>query len=37
MELLEAITKVVLSSDEVAVHVLIVEDEFNGDKQAENF
>jgi len=37
MELLEAITKVVQPGDEVAVHVLTVEDEFNGDKQGENF
>jgi ATP-dependent Lon protease len=37
MELLEAIIKVVLPGDEVALHVLTVEDEFNGDKQGENF
>ena len=37
MELLEAVTKVVQPGDEVAVHVLTVEDEFNGDKQGENF
>ena len=37
MELLESITKVVQPGDEVAVHVLTVEDEFNGDKQGENF
>jgi ATP-dependent Lon protease len=37
MELLETITKVVLPGDEVALHVLTVEDEFNGDKQGENF
>jgi ATP-dependent Lon protease len=37
MELLETITKVVLPGDEVALHLLTVEDEFNGDKQGENF
>ena len=37
MELLETITKVAKPEDEVSVHVLTVEDEFNGDKQSENF
>ena len=37
MELLETISKVAKPEDEVAIHVLTVEDEFNGDKQTENF
>jgi ATP-dependent Lon protease len=37
MELLETVSKVARPEDEVAVHVLTVEDEFNGDKQSENF
>lgn len=37
MELLETISKVSGPEEEVAVHVVTVEDEFNGDKQTENF
>jgi len=37
MELLETISKNSSPESEVAVHVLTAEDEFNGDKQAENF
>jgi ATP-dependent Lon protease len=37
MELLETISKTSTPENEVAVHVLTVEDEFNGDKQGENF
>ena len=37
MELLEAISKHCGAEDEVAVHVVTVEDEFNGDRQTENF
>lgn len=37
MELLETVSKIARPEDEVAVHVLTVEDEFNGDKQSENF
>jgi len=37
MELLETISKHVGSEDEVSVHVVTVEDEFNGDRQTENF
>lgn len=37
MDLLETISKQVGSEDEVAVHVVTVEDEFNGDRQTENF
>lgn len=37
MDLLETISKQAGSEDEVAVHVVTVEDEFNGDRQSENF
>src|SRR5690606_23939572 len=37
MELLETISKHAGLEEEVSVHVLTVEDEFNGDRQAENF
>ena len=37
MELLETVSKNSSPESEVAVHVLTVEDEFNGDKQGENF
>ncbi|WP_370262312.1 BREX system Lon protease-like protein BrxL [Limnobacter sp.] len=37
MELLETISKVSGPEDEVAVHVVTVEDEFGGDRQSENF
>jgi ATP-dependent Lon protease len=37
MDLLETISKQAGSEDEVAVHVVTVEDEFNGDRQTENF
>lgn len=37
MELLETVSKVSGPEEEVAVHVVTVEDEFNGDKQTENF
>lgn len=37
MDLLETISKQGDSEDEVAVHVVTVEDEFNGDRQTENF
>ena len=37
MELLETISKVSGPEEEVAVHVVTVEDEFNGDRQTENF
>lgn len=37
MELLETISKVSGPEDEVAVHVVTVEDEFSGERQTENF
>lgn len=37
MELLETVSKVSGAEEEVAVHVVTVEDEFNGDRQTENF
>jgi ATP-dependent Lon protease len=37
MELLETVSKSSRQEDEVAVHVVTVEDEFNGDRQTENF
>lgn len=37
MELLETVSKNAGPEEEVAVHVLTVEDEFNGDRQTENF
>ena len=37
MELLETISKQAGAEDEVAVHVVTVEDEFNCDRQTENF
>jgi ATP-dependent Lon protease len=37
MELLETISKNSSPDREVAVHVLTAENEFNGDKQSENF
>lgn len=37
MELLETVSKHCGAEDEVAVHVVTVEDEFNGDRQTENF
>lgn len=37
MELLETISKRAGSEDEVAVHVITAEDEFNTDRQTENF
>jgi ATP-dependent Lon protease len=37
MELLETISKNNSQESEVAVHVLTAEDEFNGDKQSDNF
>jgi ATP-dependent Lon protease len=37
MELLETVSKSSKQEDEVAVHVVTVEDEFNGDRQTENF
>lgn len=37
MDLLETISKQVGSEDEVEVHVVTVEDEFNANRQAENF
>ena len=37
MDLLETISKQAGSEDEVVVHVVTVEDEFNGDRQTENF
>jgi len=36
MELMETISKFKGSDDEVSVHVVTVEDEFNGEKQSEN-
>lgn len=36
MELMETISKLHGPEDEVAVHVVTVEDEFNGDRQTEN-
>lgn len=37
MDLIESISKVKSPEEEVAVHVVTVEDEFAGDRQAENF
>jgi ATP-dependent Lon protease len=37
MELLETISRNSKPEDEVAVHVVTVEDEFSGDRQTENF
>ena len=37
MELLETISRIARPDDEVAVHVVTVEDEFNGERQTENF
>lgn len=37
MELLETVSKYSRLEDEVAVHVVTVEDELNGDRQTENF
>lgn len=37
MELLETVSKVSGPEEEVAVHVVTVEDEFHGDRQTENF
>ena len=37
MELLETVSKVSGPEEEMAVHVVTVEDEFNGDRQTENF
>lgn len=37
MELLETVSKSSRQEDEVAVHIVTVEDEFNGDRQTENF
>lgn len=37
MELLETISRFARPDDEVAVHVVTVEDEFNGERQTENF
>lgn len=37
MELLETVSKSLRQEEEVAVHVVTVEDEFNGDRQTENF
>lgn len=37
MELLETVSKLSRLEDEVAVHVVTVEDEFNSDRQTENF
>lgn len=37
MDLLETISKQAGSEDEVAVHVVTAEDEFNGNRQTENF
>ena len=37
MELLETISRFARPEDEVAVHVVTVEDEFNGERQTENF
>lgn len=37
MELLETVSKYSRPEDEMAVHVVTVEDEFNGDRQTENF
>jgi len=37
MELLETVSKYSVPEDEVAVHVLTVEDEFNGERQTANF
>ncbi len=37
MELLETISRFARPEDEVAVHVVTVEDEFNGERQIENF
>lgn len=37
MDLLETISKQAGSEDEMVVHVVTVEDEFNGDRQTENF
>lgn len=37
MELLETVSKHCGAEDEVAVHIVTVEDEFNGDRQTENF
>lgn len=37
MELLETISKISGPEDEVAVHVVTVEDEFSGERQTENF
>jgi ATP-dependent Lon protease len=36
MELMEMISKVQGADEEIAVHAVTVEDEFNGDKQTEN-
>lgn len=36
MELMETISKLNGAEDEIAVHVVTVEDEFNGDRQTEN-
>ncbi|HFH3443549.1 BREX system Lon protease-like protein BrxL [Pseudomonas aeruginosa] len=36
MELMETISKQLVSGEEVAVHVVTVEDEFNGDRQTES-
>ncbi|HRQ56433.1 MAG TPA: MIT C-terminal domain-containing protein, partial [Azoarcus taiwanensis] len=37
MELLETVSKQCSAEDEVAVHVVTVEDELNGERQTENF
>jgi ATP-dependent Lon protease len=37
MDLLETISKQIGQENEVAVHVITAEDEFNGDRQTENF
>lgn len=37
MELLETVSRSATPEDEVAVHVVTVQDEFNGDRQTENF
>ena len=37
MELLETVSRFTRPEDEVAVHVVTVEDEFNGERQTENF
>lgn len=36
MELMETVSKVIGAGEEVAVHVVTVEDEFNGDRQTES-